>query len=335
MATARVAAIAHYLPEGTTTFDEIGQNHPDWNVAKLSKSLGITQLPKSAPDEFSSHLATEAARRLLTDNNIDPARVDYILLVTQTPDFPLPTTACLVQEALGLRQEIGALDVRLGCSGYVYALGLAKGLIESGQSSCLLLLTADVLTKIVNPDDKSTAPVFGDAGTATLLVAGESGGVGPLVYGTDGEGAGALVVPCGSIRPGASLNPESTPEARELASQGYDLYMDGSAVFNFTLTTVPKLVEDTLAAAEWAKDDVDLYVFHQANSFMLNHLRKKLKISEDKFWVRMGEEGNTGPSTIPLALSQAAAEGRLTPDSKVVLAGFGVGLSWAGAAVTW
>jgi len=335
MRRARVLGVAHYLPAEATTYDDIAAAHPAWDMPKLAKTIGIKQLPRSAAGEFSSHLATRAAEKLFASGAVDRSAVDYLLLVTQTPDFPLPTTACLIQDALGLSQDVGALDVRLGCSGYVYALGLAKGLIESDQAQCVLLLTADVLSKVVNPDDKATAPVFGDAGTATLIGVADHGGIGPLVYGTDGTGAGALLVPAGSVRPGETLNPEATAEARGLESQGFDLYMDGAAVFNFTLAVVPSLVEECVAKAGWTKDDVDLFVFHQANRFMVEHLRKKLRIPPERFWVEMEEVGNTGPSTIPLALSQASEAGRLTPGMQLVLAGFGVGLSWAGAALTW
>ncbi len=335
MSRAHILGVAHYLPEQVTTYDDIAAAHPAWDMTKLAKTIGTRQLPRAASDEFSSHLAARAAEELFATGVIDRSEVDFLLLVTQTPDFPLPTTACLVQDALGLSQGIGALDVRLGCSGFVYALGLAKGLIESGQARSVLLLTADVLSKVVNPDDKATATVFGDAGTATLVGVAEEGGIGPIAYGTDGTGAGALLVPAGALRAGESLNPESTAEARQLTSQGYDLFMDGAAVFNFTLAVVPPLVEKCLADAGWAKEDVDLFVFHQANRFMIEHLRKKLQLPPDRFWADLDGVGNTGPSTIPLALSQASKAGRLSPGMRVVLAGFGVGLSWAGASLTW
>lgn len=331
----RIKAISHYLGADKLTYDELKSQHPDWDTARLTSSLGIEELPRAPKDEFSSHLAIGAANRLFEQAGVDRKEIDFVLLVTQSPDFPLPTTACIVQNALGLRQEIGALDVRLGCSGYVYALGLAKGLIQSNQARNVLLLTADVLSKLVNDQDKATAPVFADAGTATLVTASETENVGGFVYGTDGSGAGALLVPNGSVRPGAELNASSAVEARELTSQGYDLYMDGTAVFGFTLATVPPLVDETLAKNGWAQDDVDLFVFHQANAFMLQRLRKKLRIPEDRFWLDMTKVGNTGPSTIPVALSQAAESGRITAGSRLLLAGFGVGLSWAGVTLTW
>lgn len=337
MTSARITAVSHYLPEQTLTYEGIGAAHPDWDMAKLSRTVGIQSMPVSGEGEFSSHLAVAAARRLLDDPAADTNDIDYLMLVTQSPDFLLPTTACLVQDALGLPQSVGALDVRLGCSGYVYALGLAKGLIVSGQASKLLLLTSDVLSKLVNPDDKVTRPIFGDSATATLLTAieGDGGGVGQFVYGTDGTGAGALVVPNGSVRDGRELNAEAGTASRGLESQGFDLFMDGAAVFNFTLAEVPGLVDGTLAKAGWNREDVDLYVFHQANKFLINHLRKKLKIDESRFWMDMETVGNTGPSTVPLALSQAVERGVLQPGMKVLLAGFGVGLSWAGCTLTW
>ena len=337
MSTARITAVKHYLPAERLTYEAIGAAQPSWDMPKLSRTVGIRSMPKSADGEFASHMAVRAAQRLLDDPEVDSHGIDYILLVTQSPDFPLPTTACLVQDALGLPQTVGALDVRLGCSGYVYALGLAKGLVASGQATKLLLLTSDVLTKLVNSNDKVTRPIFGDAATATLVEPGDDGlaEIGAFAYGTDGTGAGALVVPNGSIRDGRDLNPQSAVEERGFDSEGHDLFMDGAAVFNFTLAVVPQLVDDTLGKAGWTRDDVDLYVFHQANKFLINHLRKKLKIDEERFWIDMEEVGNTGPSTVPLALSQAVERGVLKPGMKVLLAGFGVGLSWAGCTLTW
>ena len=337
MRSARLGGVAHYLPANHLGYEELAAEHPDWDVAKLSRTLGIKQLPRAGEGEFASHLASLAAENLFDAYGLDRSTVDFVILVTQNPDFPLPTTSCLVQDALGLSRSVGALDVRLGCSGYVYALGLAKGLIESAQATRILLMTADTMSKMVNRDDKATAPVFGDAGTATLVEADPDArpGIGPLIYGTDGKGAGALVVPNGSLRPGTSLNSASSTESRGLHPQGYDLYMDGGAVFGFTLDVVPPLVQSTLARSGWEKDDVDLFVFHQANRFMIEHLRKRLHIPEERFWVNMEAVGNTGGSSIPLALSQAVQAGRLAQGDRVVLAGFGVGLSWAGAALTW
>jgi 3-oxoacyl-[acyl-carrier-protein] synthase-3 len=337
MNSVRIAAIAHYLPSGMLTGEAIGAGQPGWDMEKLNRIVGIRSMPVSGEGEFSSHMAVSAARRLLDDPKVDTDGIDYLILVTQSPDFPLPTTACLVQDALGLPQNIGAVDVRLGCSGYLYGLGLAKGLVASGQAKKLLLLTSDVLTKLVNSNDKVTRPSFGDAATATLVVASEgaSSEIGSFVYGTDGTGAGALVVPNGSLGDGRDLNEKSGVEQRSLDSQGYDVFMDGATVFNFTSAVVPALVDDTLAKAGWAREDVDLFVFHQTNQFLINHLRKKLGIDPIRFWMDMEEVGNTGPSTIPLALSLSAERGVLRPGMKVLLAGFGIGLSWAGCALTW
>lgn len=333
MRPATISHLAHYLPETVVTHQDRGATHPDWDLNRLSETVGFDSVHVAAADQFSSDLATLAARKLLADPNAPTP--DYVICCTQTPDFPLPTTACIVQDQLGLPTSVGALDVRLGCSGYVYGLGLAKGLVASGQADHVLLLTTDVLTKVVNPDDKATAPIFGDAATASMVSVAEQPGIHDFVYGTDGTGAGHLLVPNGGLRDGSTINPDSSVEARGLTSQGFDLYMDGASVFSFTIKVVPPLVRDTLGKVGWTIDDVDLFVFHQANAFMINYLRKKLRIPEEKCWLQMAEVGNTGPSTIPLALSQAVEAGRLHAGDKVMIAGFGVGLSWAGATLTW
>jgi 3-oxoacyl-[acyl-carrier-protein] synthase-3 len=262
--------------------------------------------------------------------------VDYLIVCTQSPDFFMPTTACLVQDALGIPTDSGALDVRLGCSGYVYSLGLAKGLIETGQARSVLVITAETHTKLANPADKSTRPIFGDGAAATLVVDHDTGSLHSFVYGTDGSGGKHLVVPNGGMRRASdSYSPRSSPQDRGLNSNGYDMYMDGAEIFNFTLRVVPGCVDEILAKANLNFDEVDLFVFHQANRFLIEHLRKKLGIPAEKFVHALENYGNTGSSTIPIALADAESAGQLRPGMKVLIVGFGVGLSWGGAILEW
>jgi 3-oxoacyl-[acyl-carrier-protein] synthase-3 len=260
------------------------------------------------------------------------------MFCTQSPDYFLPTSACVMQKRLTVPTSAGALDFNLGCSGYVYGLGLAKALIETGQATNVLLVTAETYSKFIHPRDKSVRTLFGDAGTATLVrgVAGDAVLIGPFLYGTDGAGAQNLIVPAGGMRqraapPGeeATLDPDGN-----LRSQ-VNLYMNGPEIFAFTLRVVPKAVHELLSRAGKDLDDIDLYVFHQANQYMLEHLRKKLKIPPEKFFVGMRRCGNTVSCTIPIALKQAASEGRIQPGHLVMLVGFGVGYSWAATLIRW
>lgn len=333
---ARVSAVAYALPTGQLSNEQLVQEHPDWNVAKLSKSIGIRNRWVTGPEEFSSHLAVKAAQKLFELHSIDPASIDYLILCTQTPDFPLPTTACIVQPQIGLRNDAGALDITLGCSGYIYGLALAKGLIESGQVRNVLLITVDTVSKLANDQDKSTRPIFGDGAAATLVVGDENhDGLEGFVLRTDGSGGAHLVVPNGGLRRGDEFSPASAVSERELESNGFDLYMDGLEIFNFTLRVVPECVDDVLESAGLAKDDVDLFIFHQANGFLIEHLRKKLEIPVERFVVALEDYGNTSSASIPIALADAVADGRVVPGSRIMLVGFGVGLSWGGVLVTW
>lgn len=334
--SARISAIEYHLPAAVLDNEALSAEFPEWSVEKISAKTGIDRRHIADADEFSSDLAVAAGRKLLDTRGIDPAAIDYLIVCTQSPDYYLPSTACVVQDALGLPTSIGATDITLGCSGYVYALGLAKGLIESGQVANVLVITADTYSKFINPADKSVRTIFGDGAAATLVTGdGDADAMTAFTYGTDGAGAKSLIVPHGGLRDGVALQPKADTGARAMEPSGHDLYMDGPDIFNFTLAVVPDSVEQILSKAGLAQDDVDLFVFHQANAFMLEHLRKKLKVPAEKFFVSLGESGNTVSSTIPIALADAERTGALRPGMKVMLLGFGVGLSWGGLVATW
>ncbi len=333
---ARIAAVDYYLPETVLTNEALSVEFPEWSVEKIASKTGVHRRHIAGEDEFTSDLAIAAGKALLARGEIDPGTVDYLLLCTQSPDYFLPTTACIVHEALGLSSHAGAVDINMGCSGYIYALGQAKGLIASGQAARVLVITADTYTKFVNPSDKSVRTIFGDGASATLVTdEGDADSITAVAYGTDGSGAKNLLVPNGGLRSGQDLAPRSGASARELESNGFDLYMDGPEIFNFTLRVAPESVDRILAKAELERDDIDLFVFHQANAFMLEHLRKKLGIPKEKFFVSLAESGNTVSSTIPIALTEADRQGVLRPGMRVMLLGFGVGLSWGGLILTW
>ena len=334
--SARIAAVDYFLPEAVLTNEDLAAQFPEWRVEKIASKTGIGPRHISGPDEFSSDLATAAGKELFSNHGIDPQSIDYLIVCTQSPDYYLPSTACLVQERLGVPTTAGATDITLGCSGYIYALGLAKGLIESGQVSNVLVITADTYTKFINPEDKSVRTIFGDGAAATLVTdAGEATTITGITYGTNGAGAKSLIVPRGGLREGESLQPKADVRARSLEPTEYDLYMDGPDIFNFTLEVVPASVKAILEKSALSADDIDLYVFHQANAFMLEHLRKKLGVPTEKFFVALEGFGNTVSSTIPIALTEAERQGVLRPGMKVMLLGFGVGLSWGGLVVTW
>lgn len=331
-----LAGIATELPGGVLGNEQLAAEYEGWSAEKIYAKTGIRTRRIAAADECASDLAFRAAQALIAQQGLDPSRVDFLLYCTQTPDYILPTTACVLQHRLGLPVSCGALDFNLGCSGYVYGLGVAKALIESGQARTVLLLTADTYTKLINPADKSVRTLFGDGAAATLLVArAQDSLVGPFVYGTDGAGAGNLIVPTGGMRRPPVRDAELTADDSGNARTINDLYMNGAEIFNFTIRAVPEAVAHLLVKAGLQQDAVDLFVFHQANRFMLDHLRRKMGIPAEKFVIAMEDVGNTVSASIPLALQHAEREGRLTPGALVMLVGFGVGYSWGATLIRW
>jgi 3-oxoacyl-[acyl-carrier-protein] synthase-3 len=326
---AKLTAIEYYLPEKILSTRDLSTEFPEWSVEKIDGKTGISERHIAGPQECSSDLAVAAARKLFDSGACQPEEIDFLLLCTQSPDYFLPTTACLVQDRLGIPTTAGALDFNLGCSGFVYGLGLAEGLIASGQARKLLLLTAETYSKFLHPQDKSVRTLFGDASAATLLTASEQHSLGPFVYGTDGSGAPNLIVPAGGMRQArTALTAIAIEDDSENLRSQDNLFMAGAEIFNFTLSAVPISIHTLLEKAQVSFEQVDLFVFHQANRFMLDHLRKRMKIPVKKFQVSMAHSGNTVSSTIPIALKEAQREGRLQQGSIVMLVGFGVGYSW-------
>ena len=335
---ASIAAIEYFLPEKTVSTADLSAEFPDWLVEKIDSKTGIRDRHVVAADECSSDLAYAAAQKLFQSGACRPDQIDFVLLCTQSPDYFLPTTACLLQNRLGIPTTAGALDFNLGCSGFVYGLGLAEGLIATGQASNLLLLTAETYSKFLNPGDKSVRTIFGDAAAATLVSAADVPAplIGPFVYGTDGSGGANLIVPTGGMRKPrtAESGVASEAESGNVRSQD-DLYMNGAEIFNFTLTAVPQSVQGLLDKSGMKLEDIDLFVFHQANKYMLDHLRKRIKIPEERFQLAMNHCGNTVSLTIPIALKHASADGKLKSGDVVMLVGFGVGYSWGATLLRW
>lgn len=315
-----IKAIAYYLPEKVLTNEQLVEEFPEWSVEKVAKKVGIFQRHIAADKETAGDMAAKAAEKLFAEYDIDRKSIDFVLLCTQSPDYHLPTTACLIQDRLGLPTTCGALDFNLGCSGYVYGLSLAKGLIASGTAKNVLLLTGETYNKYIAHKDKGNRSIFGDGASATLVSTDGFAKIGDFVLGTDGKGADNLIVRNGGAR--ASVEEDENTPAPDA------LYMNGSAIFNFTLEAVPPLIAATLEKNNLQKEDIDKFVFHQANKFMLDTIRKVAGISKDKFYVNLENVGNTVSSTIPIALKQCLLDEETPITGNVLIAGFGVGYSW-------
>ncbi len=334
--SAVVSAIRVALPDRILDNHELAALFPGWSAEKIYAKTGIRERRIAGEDEFASDLAVRAATQLIDDLQVDRAGIDFLLHCSQSQDYVMPNTACLLQDRLGLPTTCAAMDMTLGCSGYIYGLGLAKGLVESGQARTLIFTTADTHSKTLHPGDKSVRTLFGDGATATLIRAGDSPTLtGPFVYGTDGAGADFLILPTGGMRnryeKDAPLIEDESGNVRTLNH----FQLKGPDVFRFTLDVVPDAVDRLLQQADLPMEAVDHFVFHQANQFMLDHLRRKLKIPAEKFHLALEDVGNTVSSSIPIALKRANDEGRLKPGQLLMLVGFGIGLSWGATLLRW
>lgn len=302
--------IEYYLPESILDNNMLAGIYPGWSAEKILAKTGIASRRVAAENEDAVDLAEKAASRLLAVNGIDSASIDFLILCTQSSRYRLPSSACLLHNRLGLPSSAGALTFDHGCSGFIYGLSLSKGLVCGGMARNVLLVTAETYTKYISPEDKSTRTIFGDGAAAMLIDKDIASKLGEFVFGTDGSGAEKLIVKDGK------------------------LFMDGPEIFNFTLDIVPKTVEVVLARNGLKNDDIDMYVFHQANKFILDTIRKVNGLPRDKFYVNLADTGNTVSSTIPIALKQLESAGRLKPGMRLMLMGFGVGLSWGATIIT-
>jgi 3-oxoacyl-[acyl-carrier-protein] synthase-3 len=308
------------------------KDFPEWNAEKVVKKTGILERHVAGSDETAGDLALCAARKMFDEYGVSACDIDFIMLCTQSPDYFLPTTACVLQHKLGIPVNAGALDYNLGCSGYVYGLALAKGLIFAGIAKNILLLTAETYNKHIHPADKGNRSIFGDGAAATMVSTDGFAEIGEFALGTDGTGAENLIVKTGAFRTHYALNDYGTDEGGYVQSSDH-LYMNGSCIFNFTLDAVPALMQRVLEKNGMEKERVDMFVLHQANKFMLDTIRKVCDIPKERFYVDLAMTGNTVSSTIPIALKDAIESGVVVSGMRVMLAGFGVGYSWGGCII--
>jgi len=322
---AAIGPIVVSLPEKVETNEQLQAEFPNWDLDLIFSKTGIESRHIAAPNETASDLGVAAAERLFRDHHVDPHSIDFLLFCTQTPDYPLPTTACLMQDRLGLRTSAGAIDFNLGCSGFVYGLSLADGLIRGGMAHRILLVTAETYSKYIHATDRSLRTIFGDGAAATLIEASDERALSAFQFGTDGSGADTLLVAEGGARPS-----EDAHKPRHRKRWPSALYMDGPSLINFTVGAIPKLVEDILAAAGLMKDDIDLFLFHQATLKMLAQLQERLGLDEQHMPIALRHYGNTVSSTIPILIADLRKAGRINAGASNMLVGFGVGWSWAG-----
>ena len=321
---AKISSISFHLPAKIESLDAMASENPGWDIPRIFDKTGIRNRYIAALGETASDLAFEAGSQLLHDFP-DRHAINLLIFVTQSPDYVLPTSACILQDRLGLSQSCMAFDVNLGCSGFVNALSIAGGLIESDVAQKGLILCADTYSKYIAKTDRTCRPVFSDGAAAILVEASTTDSLGPFEFGTDGSGFDRLI-----IRGGGARDPNT-----ELGFHPKTLEMHGSDIFLFTMRVVPDCVGKLLNRAGLTIDQIDLFIFHQASKLVIENLTRSLSLKPEKVFENYEFIGNTVSATIPIALKDAAGQGRLMDGNIVMLIGFGVGLSWAATLVRW
>lgn len=327
----QIKAVSSWLPERRMRMSDLSEEFGANEVATIMRTTGIEEVRIADADMCSSDMCQRAAEHLIVKEGIDRAEIGGLVFVSQTTDWILPSTSVALQDRLGLSEDTVCMDVHYGCSGFIYGLFQAATWIATGACGMVLVLAGDTTSRMMNENDKSLRMVFGDCGTAMLVTSG-TGSVGFHIQ-SDGSGSNRLIVPAGGFRlPVSAATSELVWDEDKNGRTQNDLYMDGMAIFNFAITKVPKNINSLLGMMDWPKEEVGLYALHQANDFMVEYVRRKLKVPKEITPTNCRKYGNTGPASIPLLLSDVCSCPHSYNLSKVVMCGFGVGLSWGSAA---
>lgn len=326
-----IRAVNAWLPENNVELSSFASLYGEAEVNSIIKTTGVERVRVVDEKMTSSDMCYIAAEKLFEQEGFDKSQIDGLVFVSQTTDWILPATSISLQDRLGLSKDTVCIDVHYGCSGYIYGLFQAASWIACGACQNVLVLAGDTTSRMINEHDKSLRLVFGDCGTATIVGKGE-GCMGFHIQ-SDGSGADRLIVPAGGFR--LPISEETSVLEWDEDKNGRtknDLYMDGMAIFNFAITKVHKNINTLIEEMGWQKQEVGFYGLHQANEFMVNYVRKKLKVDESIVPVNVKNYGNTGPATLPLLLSDICSNTHEYDLKKSILSGFGVGLSWGSVA---
>ncbi len=313
----KISRIEYYLPDKVVTNEDLAGENPEWDFNLIEPKTGILTRHIAGEKEHASDLAVCAAEKLFENNNIDRNSIDALLLCTQSPDCPLPTTACVIQDRLKLPVSTAAFDFNLGCSGYIYGLAIGSSMIEAGISEKVLLLCAETYSKYIAGTDRTSRTVFGDGAAATIIERStDNKSVGPFILRTDGTGKNKIIV-----------------SGNDCAK--HNLCLDGPGVFMFTMKRVPECVKELLVKAGKTINDVDMFIFHQASKYVIDNIVRILSLDESRVFRGFENIGNTVSASVPIALKQADEQKLLKEGDLIMLVGFGVGLSWGACFVRW
>jgi 3-oxoacyl-[acyl-carrier-protein] synthase-3 len=328
----------HYcIPQQRLTNAELAQRFGERQLASIIKMAGVQERRVVAPGETAADLAYWAAHRLLTDRQIDPRTIDLLIFASQTGDYQIPATACVLHNRLKLAENCAAFDINLGCTSYPYSLSVAHSMVSSGMAHRALILNADALTSVLHPMDRGLVPLHGDGAVASLVepVVGP-GGFRGFMLGTDGSGYRHLMIPASGAR---ILRTEAT--RREIQDDSgiirtqETLYMNGPAIFHFSVYKIPEVIRQALDQFQLTVDDLDLVLLHQANKTMIDHIYRSLNVPPEKRFYFMEKVGNVSGASTPMVLAEAWRQGLIRPGTRTLLAAFGVGLSWGVTVIEW
>ncbi|MEH7250882.1 ketoacyl-ACP synthase III [Neobacillus niacini] len=324
-----IKGISTAIPKEMLELSSLSSIYGDDEVKKIIASTGIERVRVANKEMCTSDLCVAAGEALLAKLEVNPSTIEGIVFVSQSPDYKMPATSVLLQHRLGLPTTAVAFDINYGCSGFVYGLYQASMMIEAGGCERVLVCVGDTSTRMVHPKDRSVRMVFGDGGSAILIEKGKS--TSHFILKTDGSGAGNLIIPAGGFRNPISEETSVPKEDKDGNIRNEEtLRMNGMEIMSFVLREIPPMIDELLFETGWKKEEVGTYALHQANKFMLEYLRKKMKLQKSSVPIAVSNVGNTGPASIPLMLSikqqELVENGQL---QKVICCGFGVGLSWA------
>lgn len=322
---AHIVGWGKYVPTKLLTNEELAKS-VDTSDGWIRERTGISER-HIATKETTASMALYAAQDALEVADVNPSEIDLVIVATATPEHPFPATACLVQDQLGA-ENAGAFDLEAGCSGFVYGLAVASGLIRSGAANTIVVVGAETLSRIVDWKDRATCVLFGDgAGAVVLRGSSERGGILSTVLGSDGSGGELLELPAGGSRYPTSLD--------TLTSNMHTIKMNGREVYRFATKVMADAAKEVIERAKLPLDEIDLLIPHQANLRIIDYAAKALKLSPEKVFVNLERYGNTSAASIPIALTEAIDAKRVNPGDHLVFVGFGAGLTWAACALEW
>ena len=307
----KILAIEYYLPNKKENNKDLKKFNPKLDINRIKEKTGINNRFISGEKESIIDISIKCSNKIF--KKFSKKKVDFLILVTQTSPYRIPTTACILQDKLGLKKKLIAFDINLGCSGFIYALRMGSSLIETKQAKNGLIICADTYTKYISKNNTACRPIFSDAGAAILLSKSSINTIGPFELGTDGSGADAL----------------------ELPMNTNEIVMNGAKVLTFAMNVVPDNVNSLLKKIKINKNKIDKFIFHQASKYILDNINRILSIKKEKTFENYSKVGNTISASIPIALKDANSKNELKKNNLVIIAGYGVGLSWGSALIKW